>query len=107
MPDEHEPRVVESSHGRCEAGPDDVVDHRPTPVVDLLRHQVLRFWHDVLARYERNRIVSLSVEAINPDRFVRTARLIHDGPSGILDYVIRQTTEIRAGRVTRQINEQI
>jgi hypothetical protein len=39
MPDEHEPRFVENSNGRPEAGPDDVVDHRPTPVVDLLRQR--------------------------------------------------------------------
>jgi hypothetical protein len=41
MPDELEPRFVENIHGRGEAGPDDVVDHRPTPVVDLLKQRLV------------------------------------------------------------------
>jgi ketosteroid isomerase-like protein len=71
------------------------------------RSNVLEFWHDVLARYERSRIVNLSVEALTPDSFVRTAKLCHDGRDGTLEYRIRQTTEVRRGRVVRQVNEQL
>ncbi len=39
MPDEPELRFVESSHDRGNVGTDDVVDHRSTPVVDLLRRR--------------------------------------------------------------------
>jgi hypothetical protein len=36
VPDEFEPRFVDDNHGRSPAGPDDVLDHRPKPVVELL-----------------------------------------------------------------------
>jgi hypothetical protein len=39
VPDESEPRFVENSDRGSGAGPDEMVDHRPTPVVDLLRHR--------------------------------------------------------------------
>lgn len=37
--------------------------------------------------------------------FVRTARLSHTRPHSTFQYVIRQTTQVRRGRVVRQINE--
>jgi ketosteroid isomerase-like protein len=71
------------------------------------RANVLPFWKDILARYDRNRIVNLTVEETNRNRFVRTAQLSHESPSGTLDYAIRQTTELRKGRVVSQVNAQL
>jgi hypothetical protein len=79
--------------------------HTEPPIVS--RAAALKFWRDIFTHYTQNRIVNLSIEETNPSRFVRTARLSHDGPSGTLDYVIRQTTDIHGGRVIRQVNEQL
>ena len=79
--------------------------HTGPPIVG--RAAVLQFWQDVPRRYERNRITNLSLEETSRNRFVRTAQLSHDGPTGTIEYVIRQTTDLRHGRVVRQVNEQI
>jgi ketosteroid isomerase-like protein len=79
--------------------------HHGPPIVG--RPAVLRFWQDVLERYDRSAIANLSVEETSRNRFVRTARLTHDGPDGALTYVIRQTTDLRRGRVARQVNEEL
>jgi ketosteroid isomerase-like protein len=79
--------------------------HTGPPIVS--RAAVRKFWRDIFKYYTKNRIVNLSIEETDPARFVRTARLSHEGPSGTLDYVIRQTTDIRRGRVIRQVNEQL
>jgi SnoaL-like domain len=71
------------------------------------RAAVLLFWQEILQRFEDSTIANLSVEETTPERFVRTARLTHRGHERSLDYVIRQTTELRAGRVARQVNEDI
>ena len=69
------------------------------------RAAVERFWSRTLARFQESAIANLSLKEAGPDRFVRTARLSHSGPDGKLDYTIRQTTELRSGRVVRQVNE--
>ena len=78
--------------------------HSGDPIVG--RAAVLRFWHEIANRYQQNRIANLSIEEATPTRFVRTARLSHERPGESLEYVIRQTTDLRHGRVIRQINEQ-
>jgi len=77
--------------------------HEGRPIIG--RAAVERFWQEALARFEHSTITNLSIEETSPGRFVRTARLSHEGPGGPLRYVIRQTTELRAGRVVRQVNE--
>lgn len=70
------------------------------------REAVFDFWREELARYEESAIENLSLEEAEPGRFIRRARLTHrprDG--GALVYEIVQTTELRAGRVVRQVNE--
>ena len=79
--------------------------HTGQPIVG--RAAVQQFWQDVPRRYERSRITNLSLEETSRNRFVRTAQLSHDGPAGTIEYVIRQTTDLRHGRVVRQVNEQI
>lgn len=71
------------------------------------RAAVLDFWHGVFARFQDSSIENLSLEEAAPGRFVRRARLRHfGGPGGeSLDYTIRQTTVLDAGRVVRQVNE--
>jgi hypothetical protein len=71
------------------------------------RANVLAFWNDVLTRYERSRITNLSVEALGHTSFVRTAKHSHYGREATLEYGIRQTTDVRRGRVVRQVNEQL
>lgn len=71
------------------------------------RAAVLRFWQDVLKRYERSRITNLSIEETSRTRLIRTARLSHDGPDGTVEYMIRQTTDLRHGQVVRQVNEEL
>lgn len=66
---------------------------------------VVRFWRDVLDRFDESSIENLSIEETGRSRFVRRARLSHRGAAGGLDYEIRQTTELRGGRVVRQVNE--
>jgi SnoaL-like domain len=79
--------------------------HTGPPIVG--RAAVLQFWQDVPRRYERNRITNLSLEETSRNQFVRTAQLSHDGPAGTIQYVIRQTTDLRHGRVVRQVNEEL
>jgi hypothetical protein len=69
------------------------------------RTAVLRFWQAIPGRYQRSTITNLSIEETSPRRFVRTARLSHTGPDSTLEYVIRQTTQVRRGRVVRQFNQ--
>ena len=87
----------------------DDVDYVPPPPLSRTpirgRTAVLRFWQAMPDRYQRSTITNLSVEQTRPRRLVRTARLSHTGPDSTLDYVIRQTTQIRRGRVVRQVNE--
>lgn len=70
------------------------------------RDAVLSFWREVFERYEENTIENLSIAESAPGRFVRRARLRHRPRDGgdELDYAIVQTTELRAGRVVRQVN---
>jgi ketosteroid isomerase-like protein len=70
------------------------------------RAQVLEFWSGVRARYETNMIENLALDESAPGRFVRRARLCHcsSGCSRRLEYTIVQTTELRRGRVVRQVN---
>ena len=70
------------------------------------RAAMLQFWNDVLVRYPKSSIKNLSTQQVTVGKFVRTARLSHDGPAGHLSYVIRQTTQLRRGRIVRQINEE-
>jgi ketosteroid isomerase-like protein len=79
--------------------------HDGPPIVG--RRAAISFWQDVLARYGENRIQNLSIEALGPDSFVRTARLSHLGDDARLEYSIRQTTELRQGRVIRQVNVEL
>lgn len=72
------------------------------------REAVLAFWRDAFARRPGATIENLALEEAAPGRFVRLARLRHPAPAPggeDLVYVIRQTTELRRGRVVRQINE--
>ena len=69
------------------------------------RQAVVRFWQEVTDRFEESTITNLSIEETTPERFVRTARLSHRGDGRSLDYEIRQTTQLSAGRVIRQVNE--
>jgi ketosteroid isomerase-like protein len=71
------------------------------------RGAVVAFWVDQLRRFRSSSIENLSIEEAAPGRFVRRASLRHlplDGGSP-LEYVILQTTELRHGRVVRQLNE--
>lgn len=52
-------------------------------------------------------IENLSIEALDHERFVRTARLNHRNGDEHLDYAIRQITELRHGRVIRQVNVEL
>ena len=71
------------------------------------RDAVLRFWEAQLERFDSSSIENLSIEEDTPGRFVRRARLRHvpRGAGEPLEYVILQTTELRRGRVVRQVNE--
>ena len=64
------------------------------------------FWRGVHGHYEISTIENLSLEEARPDCIVRMARLHHHSPGTVedLSYVITQTTELRAGRVLRQLN---
>ena len=79
--------------------------HNGQPIIG--REAMLQFWNDVLARYPKSSIANLSIQQATPRQFVRTAKLSHDGPAGHLDYVIRQTTELRHGHIIRQTNEEV
>jgi ketosteroid isomerase-like protein len=71
------------------------------------RNAVLAFWTGQLERFRSSSIENLSIEEASPGRFVRRASLRHvpAGEGRPLEYVILQTTELRHGRVVRQINE--
>ena len=71
------------------------------------RDTVLAFWIEQLGRFRSSSIENLSIEEAGPGHFVRRARLRHVPASEAdpLEYVILQTTELRAGRVVRQVNE--
>jgi predicted MFS family arabinose efflux permease len=87
----------------------DDVDYVPPPPLSGTpirgRAAVLRFWQAMPGRYPQSTITNLSIEETSRSRFVRTARLSHAGPDSALQYVIRQTTQVRRGRVVRQVNE--
>lgn len=70
------------------------------------RAAVFDFWREVLERYERNTIENLSLGEAAPGRIVRRARLSHSSRATgeTLAYEIVQTTELRHGRVVRQVN---
>lgn len=77
----------------------------PTPING--RAAVLAFWRAIGEQFPDSTITNLSLEEAEPNRFVRTARLTHRNDDEALDYVIRQVTEVRGGRVVSQVNEQI
>jgi ketosteroid isomerase-like protein len=70
------------------------------------REDVVNFWRGVFDRYDENTIENLSLDEAAPGSFVRRARLHHriSATGASLDYVIVQTTHLRAGRVVRQVN---
>ena len=70
------------------------------------REAVFDFWRGVLTRYDDSAIENLSLEEAAPGCIVRPARLRQrsSATGEALDYVIVQTTEIKGGRVVRQIN---
>ena len=89
----------------------DDVDYAPPPPLShdpslRGRTAVLEFWRDVFARYDDNTIENVSLEETSRGHVVRRARLQHRryDTSETLDYVIAQTTELRSGRVVRQVN---
>ena len=88
---------------------DDVEYMPPPPLYDgpLItgRDAVRRFWNTTNARFEESQITNLGIEETDPARFVRTAELVHRSSQQELRYRIRQTTELRNGRVARQVNE--
>ena len=72
------------------------------------RQAVIAFWRDVLERYPQSTITNLALVEVERNRFTRTARLVHRAaPDDELSYEIHQTTELRAGRVVRQVNEKL
>jgi hypothetical protein len=70
------------------------------------RTAVFDFWRGVHGHYETSTIENLSLEEARPNYIVRRARLHHHSRGTVedLSYVITQTTELRAGRVVRQLN---
>jgi EmrB/QacA subfamily drug resistance transporter len=87
----------------------DDVDYVPPPPLSATtirgRTAVLGFWQAMPARYQRSTITNLALEEAGARQFVRTARLRHTGAGATVEYVIRQTTQVRRGRVVRQVNE--
>jgi ketosteroid isomerase-like protein len=89
---------------------DDDVEYGPPPPLHdgpnlRGRAAVFAFWREVGERYESS-IENLGLEEEAPGRFVRRARLEHRPRAGgePLRYEIVQTTELRTGRVIRQVN---
>ncbi len=70
------------------------------------RVAVVNFWHGVSDRYDENTIENLSLDEVTPGSFVRRARLYHQisATGASLDYMVVQTTHLKAGRVVRQVN---
>ncbi len=81
----------------------------PPPLYDgppiVGREAVRRFWAEISERFDESRITNLTIEETAPARFARAAELVHRGPDQELRYRIRQTTELRHGRVVHQANE--
>lgn len=106
VPQRHSTAVILQ---RCSRFAQDVEYVPPPPVHQgppiYGRDAVRSFWEKTLARFDENGITNLSIEETAPSRFVRTAELHHKGSQQELRYTIRQTTELRRGRVARQINE--
>ncbi len=87
------------------------VEYGPPPPLysgDFLRGRkaVFDFWRGVFDRYDENTIENLSLDEAAPGSFVRRARLRHrtSATGASLDYVVVQTTHLKAGRVVRQVN---
>jgi ketosteroid isomerase-like protein len=87
------------------------VEYGPPPPLysgDVLRGRqaVFDFWRAVFDRYDENTIENLSLDEAAPGSFVRRARLHHrmSATGASLDYVVVQTTHLKAGRVVRQVN---
>lgn len=87
------------------------VEYGPPPPLyqgDVLRGRdaVFDFWRGVFDRYDENTIENLSLDEAAPGSFVRRARLRHreSATGASLDYVVIQTTQLKAGRVVRQVN---
>jgi len=70
------------------------------------RGAVFDFWRGVFDRFDENTIENLSLDAVSPGSFVRRARLHHGSSANgeSLDYSLIQTTDLKAGRVVRQVN---
>lgn len=70
------------------------------------REAVFDFWHGVFARYDDNTIENISLDEMSSGSFVRRACLHHRSSTTgeSLDYSIVQTTELKHGRVVRQMN---
>ena len=64
------------------------------------------FWRGIFTRYDENTIENLSLDEVSSESLVRRARLHHrsrtNGES--LDYMIVQITDLKRGRVARQVN---
>jgi len=71
------------------------------------RAAVLSFWRSVSRRFTSSTIENLSIDELTTRHFIRTARLTHRADDEVLSYVIRQTTDLRGGRVVSQINEEV
>jgi ketosteroid isomerase-like protein len=70
------------------------------------RGAVFDFWRGIFTRYDENTIENLSLDEVSSESLVRRARLHHrsrtNGES--LDYMIVQITDLKRGRVARQMN---
>jgi len=60
----------------------------------------------VFGRYDENTIENVFLDEVSPGSFVRRAHLHHRSSTGgeSLDYTVVQTTELKRGRVVRQMN---
>lgn len=70
------------------------------------RGAVFDFWAGIFTRFDENTIENISLDEVSSGSFVRRARLCHrSSTSGeSLDYVIVQATDLKGGRVVRQVN---
>jgi hypothetical protein len=87
----------------------DNVEYVPPPALSEAtihgKHELLRFWNEVLSRYPEGEITNLDLEEATPTRFIRTIRVVHRArDEQRLRYDLRQTTELERGRVVRQVN---
>ena len=88
------------------------VEYQPPPALSgetiYGKRSLLRFWSEVLGRYPDSEITNLRLEEAAPTRFTRTIRLTHRSDQGQdLTYELRQTTELKGGRVVRQVNRAV